>query len=115
MQEKSNFFDCDEMEHWLNQYFLYPLTSYLDETVFRIDLYDSESTFIVEALLPNVKKEDIDISVNSQTLQIKIKQTTSTGKSKIKSRTVSFPFPIAHLKMTTDFEHNILEIKFHKK
>ena len=55
--KNENYFESDEMEKWLTQYFLDPLTDYLDENVFRIDLFDSESSFIVEALLPKVKKE----------------------------------------------------------
>lgn len=112
---KEHFFDSEEMEYWLTQYFLDPLTNYLDETIFRIDLYDSESSFIVEAFLPNTKKEDIDISVQSNTLQIKIKQfDPGHRKSIIKSRTVTFPIQISQLKMRTHFEHDILEIIFYK-
>lgn len=107
--KNENYFESDEMEKWLTQYFLDPLTDYLDETVFRIDLFDSESSFIVEALLPKVKKEDIHISINSNTLQIKVKQSSHD-----KTRTVTFPFPISHLQKNITFENDILEIVFLK-
>lgn len=107
--KNENYFESDEMEKWLTQYFLDPLTDYLDENVFRIDLFDSESSFIVEALLPKVKKEDIHISINSNILQIKVKQSSHD-----KTRTVTFPFPISHLQKNITFENDILEIVFLK-
>ncbi len=106
--QKKNF-DSEEMEKWLDSYFLDPLTSYLDETIFRVDLYDSENYFIVEALLPNVKKEDIEIVVENQSIHIKVKDS-----AKIKTRTITFPIPISDKKMRATFENDILEIYLYK-
>ncbi len=48
--------NLDEIEKWLENFFLDPLTSYLDETTFRIDLYETADDYIVEALLPELKR-----------------------------------------------------------
>ncbi|WP_042337990.1 Hsp20/alpha crystallin family protein [Bacillus andreraoultii] len=105
-------FDSKAVEKWFDEFFLNPLTSYLDETVFRIDLYDSESAFIVEAILPNCKKENIDIIVNDSDLTIKVRQ--DDQPTQLKSRTVTFPIPINQMKMTAHFNQDLLEIKLYK-
>lgn len=109
-------FESKEMEDWLDSFFLDPFTTYLDETVFRIDLYESESAFIVEALLLNIEKENIDLSISKNELQIKVTQFDKHPpyKSHIKVRTVKFPFLIEKMKMDASFEQEILEIKIYK-
>jgi len=107
-------FDSKEMEKWLDSFFLDPLTSYLDETIFRVDLYDSESSFIVEALLPNVQKEQIDIVVDQQSIHIKVKDMNEEQTPNIKTRTVTFPIQISDKQMKATFENDILEIYIFK-
>lgn len=106
-------FDSREMEEWLDSFFLDPLTTYLDDTIFRIDLYDSENAFIVEALLPNVKREQIEIVISDHLLQIKVKENLEKGV-KIKKREICFPMSLTDLKMETSFCQEILEIKICK-
>ncbi|WP_232233712.1 hypothetical protein [Bacillus sp. J33] len=50
-KENQHSFNISEMEKWMENFFLDPLTSYLDQITFRIDLYDTETEIIVEALL----------------------------------------------------------------
>ncbi|MCU9614680.1 Hsp20/alpha crystallin family protein [Caldibacillus lycopersici] len=109
-------FESKEMEEWLDTFFLDPYISYLDETIFRIDLYDSETAFIVEALLPSIQKENIDIKISANELQIKVKlfDIQPPHGSQIKTRTVYFPMNISHLQTEATFEHDILEIKIWK-
>lgn len=59
------------MDEWLKNHFLDPLTSVLDETEFRIDVYETDKEFIVEALLANCQKSSIYLSVNKNVLTIK--------------------------------------------
>ncbi|NRG30072.1 hypothetical protein HRF69_23610, partial [Bacillus circulans] len=59
------------MDEWLKNHFLDPLTSVLDETEFRIDVYETDKEFIVEALLTNCQKSSIYLSVNKNVLTIK--------------------------------------------
>jgi len=115
--EKPTYFDSKLMEEWQDTFFLDPYTNYLDETVFRIDLYDSETAFIVEALLPSVQKDNIDISIKRNELHIKIKQIDPNNSSSIiyKNRTVYFPTSIHDLKMEASYFNNILEIKIFKE
>lgn len=118
MKEKNgnNPFSSQDIEKWFDAFFLDPLTSYLDETVFRIDLYDSESAFIIEALLPQTLKENIDIIADGQDLIIKVKDFSNNDphKSQVKIRTITFPMSISNLKMDVSYENHILEIKLYK-
>ena len=41
------------------------------ELTFPIDLYETESSVVVKAVLPGIKPEDVDISVQGDTLAIK--------------------------------------------
>jgi HSP20 family molecular chaperone IbpA len=110
-------FDSKLIENWFEQFFLDPLTTYLDKTVFRIDLFGTENEFIVEALLPSCQKENIHVAVNGQELSIKVKdhKKNHPHSHNYKIRTVTFPMSIDELKIDTRFEHDILEIKLYKK
>ena len=91
----------------------------------RIDMYELEDEIHVRAELPGLKKEDIDISLEGETLTIK-------GEKKLEEvdeeanyfhcelgygnfiRSVSLPFPVNSQKMSATFENGILEIKLPK-
>jgi hypothetical protein len=65
-------FDNDAIEKWLENYFLDPLTSYYDQTQFRIDLYETDREWIVEALLPEFRSSDITVYVEDKKLFISL-------------------------------------------
>ncbi len=60
-KKDDDFIDFDQMEMWLENYFLDPLTSYLDQTQFRIDLYETEKEWIVEAILTEFNSSEITV------------------------------------------------------
>lgn len=104
----------DLIEKWFENYFLDPLTSYYDQTQFRIDLYETDKEWIVEALLTDHESSDITVYVDEKKLLI-------TGKSnslpssidqdqQICSRTIEFPFPVNSYKINAAFHNGILEI-----
>ncbi|MDQ6598298.1 Hsp20/alpha crystallin family protein [Bacillus salipaludis] len=102
-------YDLEQMEKWLENYFLDPLTSYCDMTQFRIDLYETEKDWIVEAVLDDFKSAELSVKVEDMKLIITArKQTLSTNIKKI--RTIDFPFPIKNQKVCAFFQNGILEI-----
>lgn len=110
-QNNGPFDPEDELEKWLETLFLDPTTSILDQTEFRVDLYDSETEMIIEALLPNYSSTDITVFLDVK--QVNIKACKSSNQTK--ERTVTFPFIINSQKVTASFSNEILEISISKK
>jgi HSP20 family protein len=90
-----------------------------------IDVYETEQGYQIQALLPGVRPEDIDLSVqqNSLTLKgqfhpmIKPDQKVNWLLQEIGSgsfeRSVTFPKPIDVNQITTSYEQGVLTISGH--
>lgn len=99
-------FQADELEKWLESFFLDPFTSYLDQTQFRIDLYETNTELIIEALLVNYKSSEVTVHLNGSNVLIK----ACSSKVPPKERTITFPFIIISQKVTASYSNDILEI-----
>ena len=104
--------DISVVEEWLENFFLDPLTSYQDETIFRIDLFETAEEYIVEALLPETKKSNITVKLDHENIIIDV--ATDHNKVHVKQRKISFPFSIIHHDVNAIFESGILEIIINK-
>lgn len=115
--QEDQFFDVEDMEKWLETYFLDPLTSYYDQTQFRIDLYETEKEWIVEALLNDYTSSDISVFVEDNQLIIKGKKNLCPSKNdhQPRLRTIEFPFHVKNQKITANFQNGILEVFISKK
>lgn len=102
------------MDEWFKNHFLDPLTSVLDETEFRIDVYETEKEYIVEALLPNCRAGDIDISVEKNLLIINVILQAPISREE-KRRTIDFPIPITQNPIHAVYTNQILEIFIKKE
>lgn len=102
------------MDEWLKNHFLDPLTSVLDEAEFRIDVYETEKEYIVEAFLPNCRAGDIHISVEKNLLIIKAFLQDSIS-SEEKRRTIDFPIAITQNPIHAVYTNQILEIFIQKE
>jgi HSP20 family molecular chaperone IbpA len=100
--------DPNVIDKWLETFFLDPLTSYLDETTFRIDLFETAEEFIVEALLLEYKKNEVSVSLTEDKIVIKVND--HHQRDAHKTRIISFPFSIVHHKVRATFESGILEV-----
>ncbi|MGP7819466.1 Hsp20/alpha crystallin family protein [Niallia sp. 01092] len=98
-----------EMEEWLKEFFLDPFTTYLDETEFRIDIYETDTSYIVEALLRDYSKENITITAENNFITIFAFSPLNSQTIK-KQRTIFFPFSVDTKKITAVFTCDILEI-----
>lgn len=98
----------EDMDQWLEQFFLDPLTSYLDEAEFRIDLFETAEEYIIEALLPAYQIHEIDISLESNTIRIQVQK--EHQEKNIKQRKIPFPFPVINHRVTAVFHDDILEV-----
>jgi HSP20 family molecular chaperone IbpA len=102
-------FQSDALEKWLESFFLDPFSTILDQSQFRIDLYDTETEFIIEALLPNYQVNEITIFIEKCKVNIQATKTT------LLERTLTFPFPICSQKIIATFHNGIVEIFISKK
>lgn len=102
--EKS--FQTDLWEKWLESFFLDPFTAILDQTQFRVELYDTQTEVIIEALLPQYLSSQIDIYLDVSSVIIKAK----SSSNQTKERMITFPFRINSLKVEASFSNGILEI-----
>ena len=103
--------DISIVEEWLENFFLDPLTSYQDETIFRIDLFETAEEYIVEAMLPETKKSNITVKLDYENIIINV---VTDLQENIKQRKISFPFSIIHHDVNAIFESGILEIIINK-
>ena len=115
MNEKADKpLDISVVEEWLENFFLDPLTSYQDETIFRIDLFETAEEYIVEAMLPQTKKSNITIKLEHENIIIDV-ASDCHNKENVKQRKISFPFSIIHHDVNAIFESEILEISINKE
>lgn len=95
----------ERVDQWLKEYFLDPNTTYCDFTQFRIDLYETDENWIVEAVLKSRKRSDITVKVENHRMMIAVQ------KAKEKQiRTIDFPFPIINHLVSASFQNGILEV-----
>ncbi len=90
----------------------------------KVDIIDHDKEIEVQAALPGVKKEDIDVSINNQTITIR----TSTKKEKKKDgsyfrreitqgeyqRTLSFPDYVDYDNAKASFKDGLLKVTIPK-
>jgi len=102
-----------DMEEWLKDFFLDPLTTFLDEAQFRIDVFETNEQYIIEALFPPCKKEHINVLIEENVLTIMANCLGNCQMEK-KQRSVSFPFAIDKKEIQTKLTEDILEISISK-
>lgn len=98
----------DDIDRWLEDFFLDPLTSYFDETAFRIDLFETAEEYIVEALLPAYKLQQIEIILEYN--RITIQAHNGSLKENTKERIIPFPFPVTGHEVTAEYHDEVLEV-----
>lgn len=105
--------DYDQLEKWLKTYFLDPLTSYFDHTQFRIDLYETDKEWIVEAILNEYESSEITVFIEEKRLIITALE-HSSPKNQKRVRSIDFPFQINKQNVTALFTNGILEVLISK-
>lgn len=124
----------DEINTILNRNFdsLFPEFVYnedykdLDKLSMPVELHEHDNDYCVQAELPGVKKEDLDIDIDKNHLTINAKKEEETEekdahykKSEFRygefSRTIYFPKDIDVEKTSAKLEHGILKINAPKK
>jgi len=112
----------DEAEMLLRDFWpAYAYTGYASDFL-PIDMWEDKDELVVKAELPGIKKEDIDVSLDADTLTIKAERKQeevaedstsyfcerSFGRF---SRSISLPYPVNAKKVHTTFDNGVLEIR----
>lgn len=116
-KEELHPFNLAELEKWMEDFYLDPLSSYLDQITFRIDLYDTEAQIIVEALLTGCASKDVTVSLKEDSVIIKVAKIYDTEVSlrcQPCMRKVKLPFSVINKKVSADFANEVLEIFINK-
>lgn len=102
--------DFDLVEKWLENYILDPLTTQDDLTQFRIDLYETDTEWIVEALLDEFDCSEIKVFIEEMKLVISAGNHSKTSNQYKKVRSIHFPFRVVNQNVTAVFFNGILEV-----
>ena len=116
MKSKKNLqpIDFDLVEKWLENYCLDPLTTQDDLTQFRIDLYETDQEWIVEALLNEYNSSEIKVFIEDMKLIITADKSSTPSKQQKRVRTIQFPFQVINQKVTANYINGILEVLISK-
>lgn len=115
-QQNQNLnFDFDLVEKWLENYFLDPLTSYLDATQFQIDLYETDKEWIVEAILTEYEASEIKVFIDGKKLIISASKYPPSESLPKRIRSIDFPFLVINQEVSAAFSNGILEVFISKK
>jgi HSP20 family molecular chaperone IbpA len=116
MKSKKNIqpIDFDLVEKWLENYCLDPLTTQDDLTQFRIDLYETDQEWIVEALLNEYNSSEIKVFVEDKKLIITADKSSTPSNHQKRVRTIQFPFQVINQKVTANYINGILEVLISK-
>lgn len=101
--------DSQSIDKWLEALFLDPLTTFLDETAFRIDIFESGTQFIIEADIPNQSTETT-VSLQENMVVISV----NCG-GKIRTRKVDWPFDVRQHEVSAYQIDQVLEITIDKE
>jgi spore coat protein M/HSP20 family protein len=116
MKSKKNIqpIDFDLVEKWLENYCLDPLTTQDDLTQFRIDLYETDQEWIVEALLNEYNSSEIKVFIEDMKLIITAEKSSTPSNQQKRVRTIQFPFQVINQKVTSNYINGILEVLISK-
>ncbi|TDL63012.1 Hsp20/alpha crystallin family protein [Rhodococcus qingshengii] len=116
MKSKKNIqpIDFDLVEKWLENYCLDPLTTQDDLTQFRIDLYETDQEWIVEALLNEYNSSEIKVFIEDMKLIITADKSSTPSNQQKRVRTIQFPFQVINQKVTANYINGILEVLISK-
>ncbi len=69
-------------DFWADDFFQDFMPAFKNRDTFKIDVKENEKEYMVEAELPGIKKEDVNVSLNDNQLTIAVKQSKDTEEKK---------------------------------
>ncbi|WLR43447.1 hypothetical protein LC087_04550 [Bacillus carboniphilus] len=99
-----------EVEQWMDQFLEDPFTTFLDEAMFPVYLYEMCETYLIEAQVPTSKLKNIDIYIQEQQsiiIQLKNEPTIS--------REIILPIQLQENQINYQFKDQVLQVLISKK
>ncbi|MCD4837640.1 Hsp20/alpha crystallin family protein [Neobacillus sedimentimangrovi] len=108
----SHSIDFDLIDQWLKNYFLDPKTLHEDHTQFKIDIYETNTDWIIAAFLEEFASSEITVKVEDTSLKITAQKHSYKLPSPFPKhfRSIDFPFSIINHDVKAFFENGTLEI-----
>ncbi|MDQ0229924.1 Hsp20/alpha crystallin family protein [Metabacillus malikii] len=118
MNKKKNPLSINGIEEWMEQFFIDPFTTLLDEQTFRIDLFETNDEYIIEAEVGDIPKEDIQIETKAEKVTIYIEQNSTDNDKQLETgnckRTIILPYQIDNNKINATLSNGLLEVRISK-
>lgn len=117
----------NSFDDFMEQFFIDPFTSYLDQQEFRIDIFETNDEYQVEAELTDYDKDSIEVHAFEDGLRISAYRETKTKLEDKKNncyrseesyssvqRFIPLPFKLATKRTKAVFENGILTVHVFK-
>jgi HSP20 family protein len=118
----------EAMDRLLGESFIRPwsnLGTFFGGEALALDMYETENEVVVEATVPGVKPEEIDVQITGNTLTIKGERKEEKKEKKASyiyqersfgsfSRSVTLPTDVDVNKAAAEFEHGVLTLTLPK-
>ncbi len=115
----------EAMDRLFEESFVRPTSLLAPATTFAVDMYETDDAVVVEAVLPGVRPEDIDVSVVDDSLTIKAErkeEQEEKGRTyffrEIRmgsvSRTEQLPVPVLADKARAEYRNGVLKLTLPK-
>ncbi|MBM7659237.1 HSP20 family molecular chaperone IbpA [Bacillus mesophilus] len=101
--------EIDGVEDWMAQFVIDP---FLDgnKDGLRMDLFETESSYIIEAIVTNFERDDINLKVVKDGLRLKLKKDKD-----VITRFISLPYSLCKRRIKASVNNEVLEIIILKK
>jgi HSP20 family molecular chaperone IbpA len=104
--------ELDELAKWFELLCADPFTNnLLDENFFRVDVFETEKLYIIEADLPQYSSDQIKVKCQDNAAIIQAYE----DDHKYKERVVYLPFNLADKDVCAYFDKDILEVHISKE
>ncbi|RFB18959.1 Hsp20/alpha crystallin family protein [Bacillus sp. HNG] len=111
--DDSNPLSINGLEDWMKQFLEDPYL--LDDYQFRIDLFETQNEYIIEAELSGYQPEQIQLHVKNDSILIKVTDCEKPpNDTLLTERIVTLPFELEKKKIEALFRNEILEIYIKK-
>lgn len=111
--DDSNPLSLNGVEDWMKQFLEDPYL--LDDYQFRIDLFETQNEYIIEAELSGYQPEQIQLNVKNDNFHIKLTDREKpTIDTILTERVVTLPFELEKRRIEALFQNEILEIYIKK-
>ena len=95
----------EEENAMLGSFYLDPFTTYLDEMQFRVDSFEVDDGYVIEAERKQTAEKDIFIEINQESCSISLQHPEG-----MKERTILFPFSLENLSIRIELANELIQI-----